>query len=204
MAAGITLLFCSQCGKIVRGWFCAKCGTAIKEAEREAVSASGEELWRQFAAGFYQQRHSPHLLEAADVLSEAVSCCRNGEYLATALMCRTALESALFQSRISRFEGGASAIDPEVADLIPDIQIQWRQVLRWAVRKGIIDKRLAKDAWKVRELGNFAAHLTERVMRSAFSRPGESYKLWVGAEEAYYALNITKTVLLQLNSAPNG
>ena len=195
------MVFCTRCSEPVRGWTCQKCNAVVQESDPDWVSDSVEALWKDFCAEFYIGYHPPHLLEAASILGEAARCCRDGQYLASALMCRTALESGLYWSRISHAQNGISKTDPGVVELMPDVQFQWYRVMEWAIRRGFIDKELGKDGREVRELGNFAAHLSERVMRSAFSRPNESYKLWIRPEEAYWALNITKQIILGLRGS---
>ena len=91
---------------------------------------------------------------------------------------------------------------PSIMNLLPYVQFNFGRLLRWAVEDKLLPKDLAKKADEVRTLGNYVAHLGEQKYReiAGMIRRGEikSYRLWISPEEAYWALHVTKLVLLSV------
>jgi hypothetical protein len=135
--------------------------------------------------------------EAATIFLEAASCCTNQEYLATTILGRAAVESALYRARITRLESGSPAINEAVAELLPDVQFPWFLLLRWAVRKGILDRELAPIAGRIRELGNFYVS-GQQVAHRITTYSDRPYDLPLSPEDAYWSLNATRQVLLRM------
>jgi hypothetical protein len=190
--------YCSECGSAISGWFCSNCGSQYKQVDPTEVTGAAEELRRQFIDDFYPLKTSySHMQEAATIFLEAASCCMNHEYLATAILGRAALESALCRARITRLESGSPVIDEAVAELLPDVQFPWFLLLRWAVRTGTLDRELAPLAGRIRELGNFyvPGHQVADRITTYSDRP---YDFPVSPEDAYWALNATRQVLLRM------
>jgi hypothetical protein len=171
--------FCSQCGLKIEPAFGAVCANdhPYAGADENEVSASAQELEREFVKRYFHLKYNYSLWEAAGLFLQAAHCCRNKDYDACAAMCRAALESALSKLRMIRpSASGIYMIDPAVFDLLPEIQFQYSVLVRWAIKNEALPKELAKKIARVRELGNFAAHLAERKHREIAQMLKESLK----------------------------
>jgi hypothetical protein len=189
--------YCSECGSAIAGWFCSNCGSQYKQVDPSDVTEAAEGLRRLFIDNFYPLKAAySHMQEPAVIFLEAAGCCTNQEYLATAILSYAAVQSALYRSRITRLESGSPVIDQAVAELLPDIQFPWFLLLRWAVRKGTLNKELVHIAGRVRELGNF--YIPGQIARRSSSYSDRPYDQPVSPEDAYWALNATGQVLLHM------
>jgi hypothetical protein len=192
------MVYCFQCGFEMDGWYCPKCNGAYQYPDRDLVSEAAQELRRNFVTLFYLPRGHPHLGHAASAFLEAASCCFYQQYLATAVLSRVALESALFSVRITKVHEYSAEIDGTILDLLPDIYFRWDRLLKWVKRNRLISVEYLAKAQRVRQLGNFGAHLNEQIMREAAAHPDRSYSVWISPEDAYWTLNTTSEILLQL------
>jgi hypothetical protein len=130
---------------------------------------------------------------------EAVGSCKNANYLASAVMSRTVLEAMLYLAMIFSIDlGGQPVIEGKVLKLLSTAIFPWGRLKKWAKDKLVLDKKLLSEADEVRQLGNFAAHYAEQVMRGAAGDPMKPYRVSVLPEEAYRALNITSQFVLSV------
>ena len=193
--------YCTECGSAITGWFCSNCGSQHMQVDPTEVTEAAEELRRQFIDNFYPLKtNCSHRQEAATLFLEAASCCTNHEYLATAILGRAAVESALYRARITRFESGSPVINEAVEELLPDVKFPWFLLLRWAVRNGILDRELASLAARIRELGNFYV-AGQGEGRGGSSNSYGSSDPPISPEDAYWALNGARQVLFRMASS---
>lgn len=207
--------FCSQCGlkiDISIGSTCSN-GHPYTLADDQAVRASAQELEQEFTATCLHLKTNYALWEAHGLFLQAAHCCENGDYDACAAVCRAALESALSKLRIIKpTPNKIYMIDSTVLDLLPEIRFQYNLLVRWAVKNEALSKSLVNKMSKVRELGNFAVHLSEIKHREiaqhlkevietespTYHHQMRPYRLWVAPEEAYWGLDVTRKAILQL------
>jgi hypothetical protein len=190
--------YCAECGSAITGWFCSNCGSQYRQVDPTEVTEAAEELRRQFIDDFYPLRTTcSHLQEAATLFLEAASCCTNQEYLATAILSRAAVESALFRARIIKFQSGSAVISESVEELLPDVRFPWFLLLRWAVRNGVLDRELASLAAMIRQRGNFYIAVQGEGRGGSTNFYGSS-DLPISPEDAYWALNAVRQVLFRM------
>ena len=143
-----------------------------------------------------------HILfgDVYDLLKEAMSCYQNGAYLATAMVCRTAVESAIYIA-ISR-ELHITKLDFLQAEQVSiDYQhrdAKRRAMLEFARKKKLLDRKSESQAWRVFELGDFGAHFGQRLDKEIFGKETKHTKpdrFWVTRREALRALKDTACLL---------
>jgi hypothetical protein len=93
---------------------------------------------------------------ALDLFREANSCYQNGAYLATAVMCGAALESAVYLALTRNPKEGVLFLDKSYVDS------QWGDILRSAKEKKIIDGGIENEINFIRNKRNYASHFAER------------------------------------------
>lgn len=191
-------------GKELESWgLRSRIGLTPSDAERYDREQEVKRLWTK--------REKPDLLRKTDTIlgdsfylvREAMSCYQNGAYLATAIMCRTALETSVYFSltrrpvnlRIGRRDWKAVNSDFSLRS-----KRDWEFLLGEAKRVGFVDEHMASDIGHVREVGNFVAHYGQRVDRSVWvSLKGRTrVRSWVRRKEALEVLDLTVKVLFRL------
>jgi hypothetical protein len=125
-------------------------------------SAFALELTRRYGTG---TRPLPN--ESLDLLAQAVQAHKGGAYSATAIVCRAALEAAGIQALYLERVGPASWSPPRIP-LQPNgrpIRLNLDAVIDGLKLYGILDKKEADSARKVKDAGDTAAHTVERSQR---------------------------------------
>jgi hypothetical protein len=167
----------------------------------EVASSATFELRSRFIAQ-YEMLNQPTRAAFSDArfaLLEAIGCCEIGHFLASAVMSRTALEAVLYLARIQlKDSAGNPFIDGSVVRVMPDIIFPWWRLKKWAKDKKLVDKKLLANCDRVRKLGNFAAHYAEQVNRNMAGSAGGAYQVWVPPEDAYWALNVVRQIILNV------
>lgn len=107
---------------------------------------------------------------ATRLMSEAIECHVNGLYDASVLMCRSAIDSSLYLAltwsllKNTTFIGNFSQIDPWKEQ--KKSEIYWPQLKKEAINRRFFSEDYLKALnSRIRELGNFAAHIGERQMK---------------------------------------
>jgi len=185
------------------------------------VSAAAEELRHKFVIEYEALDESIRMAfdDARFAFLEAVGACVDTRFLSSAVMSRTALEAALFLARISeKTSAGTPVIQGSVMRILPDAQLPYWALEKWARKHHLLGKKLAIHCEKVRRIGNFAAHYAEQLARNranfiARARQNVTpegakshvevgaYSMWVTAEDAYWSLNITRHAILSIARA---
>jgi len=131
---------------------------------------------------------------AVDLFRESLSCCQNGAFMASTLMCRTVSETALYLA-VSRKP--SQKRHPMEIWLDPRNTGDWGQIRTKALNLGILGEDDMKLLHAIRERGHFVAHYGERFdrrVRSVVSLQ-EGLRSWVDEKEAGGTLHDTAFIL---------
>ncbi len=194
--------YCPRCGNQINPAFGAVCvqGHSYAGEDEDAVSASAKQLERDFVDRFLPMK-TP-FTQSAGLFLQAIHCCINKDYDACAVMCRVAVESAFVESEVMKKDSrGFFVTDPVALDLVQAVQFQYRGLVKLIAKKGLIDRELATKSDRIRALGNFATHLEEQKFREIakfMANPSKPFRMWVAPEEAYWALNAVREILLHM------
>ena|SRR3989442_3122513 len=142
----------------------------------------------------------PVLMDAFVIFGEATLASDAGAHEATSLLCRSALEAAmyLFVTNKPRKRGGWTIDPPKQLD--GSVRRVTFDELERAIRGAdILSPSQMKDLRRVKIHGDLIAHIGERhvrVMVDVFPKgPPERMRMWVGPNEAYSDLVDTASIL---------
>lgn len=154
--------------------------------------------------------------DAVDLFREALLCYQSNCYMAVALQCRSVLESALYCLAIAediRFldrRSGKPIVQVGISTDYVEIARCYGQFKDKAYCKFNI-RKFNRNIERVRELGNFSAHYSQRV-HEKFARQREKRQrgdqglgdvmLWIGRNEARQLLEMTLSVMLAFQEVP--
>ncbi|MDG6920894.1 MAG: hypothetical protein JRN59_05135 [Nitrososphaerota archaeon] len=135
-----------------------------------------------------------------DLLREAMSCYQNGAFLAASIVCRSAVESALYVavSRTLQIERVASISSESVAIDYQHRDARRRKIMELAKEKGLLKGNLAGRVRWVFDLGDFGAHFGQRLDKEIFGSNLEDlypHRTWATRKEALKALKYTALIL---------
>lgn len=138
-----------------------------------------------------------------DLLREAMSCYQNGAFLATSIVCRSAVESALYVavSRTLQIERVVSISSEAVAIDYQHRDARRKRIMELATKKGLLKGPLASQVHWVIDLGDFGAHFGQRLDKEIFGSTLENlhaHRKWVTRKEALKALKLTALTLNSL------
>ncbi len=142
------------------------------------------------------------MVDGGQLFHEACSCYQNGAFMAAAVMCRAALEAAVYtlvtREPIVKGPMMSSRIDFRLIDE------RWGEIVRSAKAMGFLNGRVEVSINRIREQGNFAAHLGPKLDKGTVSwqegktsRPGNR---WILESEVRSLLEETLALLNSLIS----
>lgn len=166
-------------------------------------AGAGADAWEEFI-----QAQNAHELRglfniATALFRQATLAFDAGAYPGTSLLCRSALEAALFmfltREQRDQPKGAWYVVPPET--LAGDTRtVYFRELLR-AIRKGeILSPEGLKNVERIREHGNVVAHLGARAdgVMSGYRESEGDAPLWITEEEALRDLHDTAKILKRL------
>lgn len=153
-----------------------------------------EEVWSKLELAMLPVQKFSIFNPALGLFREANSCYQNGAYLATAVMCGVALESAVYLALTRNRKGGFLLFDKGYVDS------QWGDIVRSAKEKKIIDGGIENEINFIRNRRNYASHFAERRDKgfleiSAKASVNESQVLWIIESAAFRVIEKTQVLL---------
>mgnify|MGYP000120728132 CR=1 FL=1 len=154
------------------------------------------ELWERLISTEGYSDAYAILNEAINVFREALNCYQNGAYLATCLLCRTVIESAVYLALTRNIEG-----KKRIEVNLNYINAKWGRIEKEARRKGLLGSKEITIINKIRELGNIGAHYAQKVDEILIKNISERenrkgvIKIWPDREDALKKLKNTVLIL---------
>lgn len=108
-----------------------------------------DDFWKEFVT--HIQDRWGTIWPSAELLGQGVLCFGAGAYFASCVMCRASVEALFHLARTN--EGRHSTLKPYAS---------WGELESWASKKGLL-KGLKRKVDRVRNSGNFAAHLAQKI-----------------------------------------
>jgi hypothetical protein len=138
-------------------------GPSKCDEHRSAREKDIEEIWSKLISTKGFKETYSLFGSAIDLLREALSCYQNGAYMATALMCRACIETALYLliSREPKWEKEWGIVQ-EVKVNYNYIKDEWKCILCRAKMHGYIDNKIEQRIENIRNSGNFVAHYGQK------------------------------------------
>jgi 5-methylcytosine-specific restriction endonuclease McrA len=149
-----------------------------------------------------------------DLFREALACYQNNAYLATSIMCRDSLESAIYIMAIAKDikccdMGNLFICSYTYEECREYISRDYGSMLSMTEKKYKIDESIKNNLKEIRSDGNFAAHLAQKIDESYeeitkfynkhLKKAEFSRRNWITKEEAYKTLDKTVNVLIALS-----
>lgn len=176
------------------------------DCDQGRVVRSEEALksWDSLMAGIGNVTDTKLLLgQPLDFFREALSCYQNGAFMATALMCRSATELAVyylaFRSK-EKFAGRIVRVGHLSDEQLDEVdQMSWGDILQLAKDMGYLPSDLQARIDRIRDTANFAAHFgpkfDKQLTKIIKSEPNLPLKNWVSKNDALDVLRETVSVL---------
>ncbi len=108
-----------------------------------------DDFWKEFVS--HIQDRWGTIWPSAELLGQGLLCFGAGAYFATCIMCRASVEALLHLAMTK--QGRQSTLKPYAS---------WRELESWSRKKGLL-KGLKRKVDRVRNSGNFAAHLAQKI-----------------------------------------
>jgi len=148
------------------------------------------------------------MVDGGQLFHEACSCYQNGAFMAAAIMCRAALEAAVYTlvTREAFVKGPPMSTRINLGLVLDEAGniAQWGKIVQAAKEKGLLDTGMETRINHVREQGNFAVHLGQKLDKGMVSwqegktsRPGNR---WIFESEIRTVLEETLALLNSLIS----
>lgn len=194
-----------------------KIGSCSNDMAREEHINAAINLWKKLVSnGSYVSTHLV-MHEPYNLYREALNCYGTCAYMATAVMCRSTLEAALYKFvTASNLEWRDGANGKEIytyryTECAPYLSDYNNALSELGKHYPDLFKEVNKDLQKVREKGNFVAHympVSERKIVKAIKTPTQTLESWIGKDDAFYVLESTGKVLTRFadilkNSRPD-
>jgi hypothetical protein len=136
-------------------------------------------------------------IDAMWAFLEAVGCYRNNLFLGSAVLCRTAIDAALYSAiAYTPNPHEQPAISESMIASLLKTRIRWEKLRDYGRNHLHLDEDLLNTIEKTQDLGNFAAHFAERVLKGKANQaagktadgPAEDERIVVTPDEAYESL----------------
>ena len=168
-----------------------QCDESRKLRERDI-----DEVWQDLISSEGFQRNYTILDSAIKLFREALSCYQNAAYMATAIMCRSVVETTLYYStrrEPTKYFVGGRVAEWKIITLEND---KFFTILEEAKKRYFIDKKLEDDITDSRKWGNLVAHYGSRVEKMTIEEISEAY--WIKGGRALEILKKTVMVIKHL------
>jgi hypothetical protein len=158
--------------------------------ERDRRTRLVDKVWDRinWDVGFHLE-----LGNATDFLREALNCYQNGAFMATALMCRTCTQTAVYLS-ISRKVTGL-----EINTSLESIHDDWPSIVRKAKKAGMVNDETEGMLKHITKKGDFAAHYGQKFDQKTAQGQGLG-DLWISPSQAREILRQSEKILQHLHN----
>lgn len=159
------------------------------DSERDRRTRFVDKVWNKASwdVGFHMD-----LGNAVDFFREALSCYQNGAFMATALMCRSSIQTAVYLS-ISR-----KRTDLNINMSLDNIKDKWLAVVNKARNAGMINHEIEGMLKHITKKGDFAAHYCQKFDQKMAQGQGIG-DLWISAPQAREILRQSEKILEHLH-----
>jgi len=168
-------------------------------AEHELVASAVGRLGCRFIAQYegLDRQLRAAFSDARFAFLEALGCAKNGNYLASAVMCRETIEGIIYLVLLHRVNAqGQPFIHPDDLREFSETEIHWNRLRQRALDRNYVDQATLTAMEQIRKLGNFAAHNGEQIMRGIAGGIQTPYRISISPEEAYHSLNVVREFIL--------
>ena len=174
-------------------------GPSNCDEKRSARERDIENVWDTLTSTKGYRETYLLLAPAVDLFREALCCYQNGAYMATAIMCRACVETAIYllSTREIKWCDDLKMVQEAKVDLSL-IQVEWKRILREAKTAGYVDDEIELELKRIREAGNFAAHYGQRFDKEIKNMQAEKPMGWITRENALQMLTETVNTLRAL------
>ncbi len=138
-------------------------GPAKCDEYRKARQVKVGELWSGLELQKLDNERTTLFMPSLDLLRETTSCFQNGAYLATAVMCRAAIETAVYiaVTRNAIKKTGNARQEGVMRINFDHIQSDWGRIIQSAKDKKIVDTTIEDRINFVRSKRKFGSHLAQ-------------------------------------------
>ena len=168
------------------------------DEQRDKRQKDIDNVWQELISSDEYTKTYPLFDSAIDLLREATSCYQNGAYMATAIMCRSMVETFLYYSVTrqvtQRWQDTGTVASWQVQTLSDD---KYGVVLQGAKTKYAIEGKIEKIMNDIRHEGNFAAHYGSGLDKRDVSTIKKK-DTWINRQHALLLLRKTVTVIKYL------
>jgi len=157
------------------------------------VADAVDELGRRFTAQYdgLERKIRAAFSDARFAFREAIGYCKNGNYLASAVMCRETIDGTILLAVLHTVDlQKQPIIDINTLKQLSKKEITWDQLRQWTTERKYVDQALLNTIQDIRKLGNFAAHHDIQVTRGVAETATATYRIRISPEEAYRSLYI--------------
>lgn len=188
----------------------------IAMEEKTAREKQALRIWNTLATTENFAGSRTLLGEPIDLFREALLCYESGYFMASTLLCRSALESALYRMAVAkdiRFRDGPDGVRLMWTYDSLECYLEIGEDYGWIERRASMNfnvSGLYKDAQYVRNMGNFVAHYSPRKDRRFAKRFIEVMKdkdytsdpimLWIDEKTAFDVMIKTSLIVQRLIS----
>lgn len=179
------------------------CGNDTTRKEREIETT---DLWNKLVSnGSYLSTHLV-LGESYNLYREALNCYGTCANMASAIMCRSTLEAALYKFVTAKDlqwrteEDGRGIYTYRYSECAPYLEDYNKALNEMKSSYPDLFKEINKDLKKVREEGNFAAHyipVSGKKHIEAIKTSSQTVKLWIDKKGALQTLESTVDILIR-------
>ena len=178
----------------------------------------------------YGEKENPFDHLSLKLVNEAIKCYTEQLYNAVVILCRSVIDSSICLACVwTRSKSDKETYKPRVPKPF-DIgdEVSWKRLKEKSIELGYLQKATLDEIEKVRDWGNFAAHIAERQLKEmrewskenheliktilekgkkGLNIPPENYpkgyKLYTSKTEAYHAIEMTVDFLKKLSDEYN-
>lgn len=139
------------------------------------------------------------------LLGQAVLCHKVKAYVAASIMCRSTLEAMLFFLIFYRPKEKFFEFDLRLWKNVNGKDSKHRHglkgLIKWVHKNGIIDSKQREKANKIKEMGDFSAHLAERIGKpQPIKHVKKPTQLWITEKESNRVISYTVDLFICLSS----
>lgn len=181
-------------------------GECNDEDERAQRSNEAKKFWKRLTSNELYLPTNLVLNESCNLLREALNCYQTCAYMATTLLCRSSVETAIYKVAIAENlkwtkMGRYRIWEFTYGDCYRYLQDYGAAIEKIKKKYPDIFKKISKRASNIRYKGNFVAHHAAYLDKHLEKKITESEKLWLDSNDARQSLEDTTFVLQVLMEA---
>ncbi|MFC1506402.1 DUF4145 domain-containing protein [Thermoproteota archaeon] len=151
-----------------------------------------KELYKELVSNDLVKKNFFILSTSIDLFAEAIKCYNSTTYLACCICVRSSIEALFHIAKTRTLTSlGAAAVDFDNSS--------YNDLKKWVIQNNLIDSDLEKKTNQVRHLGNFGAHLAQKIDKAYKKMPEEKpIDIWVTKDQAWNSLMNCKDLILHI------